>query len=461
MHQMKNAGRCLAWFLIVVSCSTLSTWAAEPSAAAEDNWHQWRGPTANGVAIRGNPPLRWSETENIAWKTELPGHGASTPIVWGDQVFILAAVKTDRESDLDPVPRSVEQPDEVAGRPIRLPPAPTRYYRFLVISVDKHSGKILWQRTATERVPHRGHHPHHGYASGSPTTDGRLLFASFGSYGTYCFDLEGNLRWSRDLGRMETYADFGEAVTPVICQGSLIVVHDQMDQSFIVALDAETGKTKWRVERDELAGWSTPLIVEHNDVTQVVVNGRGRTRSYDLETGQIIWQCGGQSDAIVPCPVAADGLVYCMSGYPQQRLLAISLDSSGDVTDTDRVAWRLDRDTSYVPSPVLLDGVLYFLKINNTILTAVDAKTGRPVIETQRLPDLPGNIYASPVSAAGHVYFTARNGTTLVIKHGAKVEPVAVNRLDDPIDASAVIVGDRLFLRGQNYLYCIRRQDGS
>ena len=454
---MKNVGRYLTWFLIVISCSALSTWAAEPSTAVEDNWHQWRGPTANGVAVRGNPPLRWSETENLAWKIELPGRGVASPIVWGDQVLILTAVETDRESDVDPVARPVEQPSEVAGRPVRLPPAPTHYYRFLVISVDKHSGRLLWQTTATERVPHRGHHRDSSYACGSPTTDGRFLYASFGSYGTYCLDLEGNLRWSRDLGLMEIFIDFGEAVTPALHDGTLIVVHDHMGQSFIVALDAETGKTKWRVERDELAGWSTPLIVQRNGVTQVIVNGARRTRSYDLETGRIIWQCGGQSSTILPCPVTADGLVYCMSGYPQQRLLAISLDSSGDVTDTDRVAWRLERDTPYVPSPLLHDGALYFLKINNTILTAVDATTGSPVIETQRLADLSGSIYASPVAAAGHVYITARNGTTLVIEHGTEPDPVAVNKLDDPIDASAAITGDHLFLRGQKHLYCIRQ----
>jgi outer membrane protein assembly factor BamB len=458
---MNNVARCLAWLLISAAYLPPSIWSAEPSTAIEDNWHQWRGPTATGVAVRGNPPLRWSESKNVAWKTELPGRGTSSPVVWGDQVFILAAVKTDRESDVASIPRPVKQPDEVGGRPVRLPEAPTNYYSFLVISVDKQTGKVRWQTTVTERVPHRGHHRDSGYACGSPTTDGRFLYASFGSHGTYCLDLQGDLRWSRDLGLMETYIDFGEAVTPVICGNTLIVVHDHMDQSFFEALDAQTGKTRWRVERDEMAGWATPLIVQHNGLTQVVVNGARRTRSYDLKTGQIIWQCGGQSSTILPCPVTADGLVYCMSGYPQQRLLAISLDSSGDVTDTDRVAWRLERDTSYVPSPVLYDSTLYFLKTNNTILTAVDAKNGRPVIETQRLADLSGMIYASPVAAADHVYFTARNGTTLVIKHGTNPHPVAVNQLDDPIDASAAIVGDRLFLRGRKYLYCIRRQDGS
>ncbi len=458
---MKTVRCRLAWLLIAFSFSASSSWAAEPSTAIEDNWHQWRGPTATGVAVRGNPPVRWSEAENVAWKTELPGRGVASPIVWGDQVFILTAVKTDRESDVEPVPRPIEQPDKVAGRPVTLPSDPTHYYRFLVISVDKHSGEILWQSTATERVPHRGHHPHSSFACGSPITDGRLLFASFGSHGTYCLDLEGNLRWGRDLGLMEIFIDFGEAVTPALHDGTLIVVHDHMNKSFIEALDAETGKTKWRADRDEMAGWSTPLIVQRNGVAQVIVNGGRRVRSYDLETGEIIWQCGGLSSTILPCPVADDEFVYCMSGYGEQKLMAISLDSSGDVTDTDRVAWRFDRDTPYVPSPLLQEGTLYFLKLYNAILTAVDAKTGQPVIKTQRLSDLPGMIYASPVAAAGHIYITARNGTTLVIKQGADPETVSVNKLDDPIDASAAIVGDSLFLRGEKYLYCIRRAEGS
>ena len=455
---MRAGGRFLLALNLLICCGVSAGRADDPADALLDNWPHWRGPLANGVAPRGNPPVRWSETENVKWKVEIPGRGSSTPIVWGNQVFVLTAVETDLASDAPPVPRAVPQPAGPDGRPLRLQPSPTHVHRFLVISIDRQSGKVRWQRTATEQVPHRGNHRDHGYASGSPTTDGHRLYASFGSRGLFCYDLNGSLQWSRDLGKMEIYADYGEAVTPVVDQDAVVVVHDQLGPSAIFALDARTGQTRWKRDRDERAGWSTPLIVEHHDTTQVITAGCNRVRSYDLATGRLVWECGGLALGVVSSPVSTGGLVFCMTAYPRAALLAVRLDASGDVTGTDKIAWQLDRDTSYVPSALVLDDTLYFTKMNTAILTALDARTGDPVIPTHRLADLPGRVYASPVAAAGRIYFTARDGTTLVVKHGDRLERLALNKLDDPIDASPAIVGAQIFLRGEKHLYCIEQQ---
>ncbi len=443
---------------LFVCCTIARAWAVDSIDARLDNWHQWRGPLASGVAPRGNPPVRWSETENIRWKTEIPGHGSSTPIVYGDQVFLLTTIRTDHTSDSRPVPRAVPQPAGPNGRPLRLPPAPTHIFHFMVLSIDRQTGKVLWRRTATEQVPHRGHHRDHGYASGSPTTDGRRLYASFGSQGLFCYDLDGNLKWSRDLGRMEIYSDYGEAVTPVVHRDTVVVVHDHLGQSAIFALDARSGQTKWKRDRDEQAGWSTPLIVDRDGAVQVICVGANRIRSYDLATGQVVWECGGLSLATVSSPISAGNFVFCMTAYPQSVLLALPLDATGDITGTDKVVWQRDRDTSYVPSALIVRDTLFFTKMNSPILTALDVRTGDTIVSTERLRGLSGNIYASPVAVAGRIYFTTRGGATAVLRHGAQLEQLALNKLDDAVDASPAIVGSQLFMRGKKYLYCIEEQ---
>ena len=442
---------------LFVCCVMTRVGAADLIDARWDNWHQWRGPLACGIAPHGDPPIRWSETENIRWKVKITGNGSSTPIVYGDQVFLLTTIKTDRTASAPPVPRRVPQPDGPHGERPQLQPDPTHVVRFIVLCLDRQTGKVRWQRTATEQVPHRGHHRDHGYASGSPTTDGLRLYASFGSQGVFGYDLDGNLLWSRDLGKMETYSDFGEAVTPVVHRDTLVVVHDHLGQSTVFALDAKTGQTKWKRDRDEQAGWSTPLIVERDGTSQVICAGANRIRSYDLATGHVVWQCGGLALATVPSPVVADNHVLCMTGYPQSALLAVGLDATGDITDTDKVVWQRDRDTSYVPSALIVGDVMYFTKMNSPVLTAVNVRTGETIVSAHRLGGLAGNIYASPVAAAGRIYITARGGATSVLRHGDQLEPLALNQLDDNIDASPAIVGSQIFVRGKHHLYCIEK----
>jgi outer membrane protein assembly factor BamB len=327
-----------------------------------------------------------------------------------------------------------------------------------VLCCVRGSGAVRWRRTAAERVPHEGHHPTHSYAAGSPTTDGRFLYVSFGSFGNYCYDLDGNLRWQRDLGRLNTRLGWGEAVTPVVHGDCLLLNWDQEGGSALYCLDARTGQTKWKADRDERTTWNTPLVVEHDGKTQVVVNGTNRIRAYDLATGRELWQCGGMTVNPIPSAVAAGGVAYVMSGYQGSAAVAVPLGAAGDVTDTDKLLWRHARGTPYVPSPLLAGDRLYFTQANNALLTALDIKTGKPVLDRERLPGVK-DFYASPVAAAGRIYLVDRAGTTLVLKQGDALEVLATNRLDDPIDASPVAVGKQLFLHGEKYLYCIERSD--
>jgi outer membrane protein assembly factor BamB len=440
--------------LTVLAVTGLTLIGANRAAAGEqsllDNWPHWRGPLATGAAPTADPPLKWDASTNIKWKAALPGSGSATPIVWGDRVFVVTAVKTDRvatAADLPPIdPRFEVRTD-----------APKVFYRFDVICFDRGTGKIRWRHTAAERVPHEGHHQTHSYAAGSPTTDGQFLYVSFGSFGIFCYDLDGHPRWNRDLGPLHTRLGWGEAVTPVVHGDSLLLNWDQEVDSALFCLDARTGETRWRAARDEKTTWNTPVVVEHNGRTQVIVNGTTAIRAHDLATGKVLWQCGGMTVNPIPSPVVADGMAYVVSGFKGFGGVAVPLDSVGDVTENPAIRWRLKRGTPYVPSPVLVNGRLYFTQENSNLLTCLDIASGKPLIDRERLPGA-GDFYASPIAAAGRVYFVDRNGTTVVLKQADKLEVLATNRLEDAIDASPVAVGRELLLRGAKNLYCIEQR---
>ena len=224
-----------------------------------------------------------------------------------------------------------------------------------------------------------------------------------------------------------------------------------------MALDAQTGETRWQAKREEISAWATPLIVEHNGRAQVITNASHRVRSYDLATGEVLWECGGQVANVTPSPVLFGDKVVCMSGYRGSVAMSLPLDASGDITGSDRITWRWERDTPYVASPLLYGDMLYFNKLNSAVLTCLDAKTGKSILESVRMPSL-SNIYASPVGAADRVYFVGRDGTTLVLKRSATLEVLATNKLDETIDASPAIAGKQLFLRGHRHLYCFEAQ---
>ncbi|MCS6852205.1 MAG: PQQ-binding-like beta-propeller repeat protein [Gemmataceae bacterium] len=413
------------------------------------HWHQWRGPLGTGEAPFARPPLTWDEKTHIQWKTPIPGRGASTPIVWGDRVFVLTAVDTGRQADPKDLPK-VDPGFEVKTRP------PTTYHQFLVLCLDRRTGRVLWQQLATEEVPHEGHHETHSYAAFSPTTDGQSLYVSFGSRGLYCYDLDGRLLWKRRLGLMHTRYGWGEGASPAVHRGTLVVNWDHEGDSFIVALDATSGDIRWKVDRPgEPSSWATPLIVDHQGRPQVVVNGARKVRGYDLATGRVLWECGGQTINVIPSPVRLDDLVICMSGYRGSFAAAIPLSASGDVTD--RPSWRYDRGTPYVPSPVLANGRLWFTQGNTGLLSCLEGRTGKVVLDRERVPGLL-SVYASPVAAGDRIYLTGRDGRTIVIKQGDRLEVLASNRVGEGVDASPALVGNQLFLRGERHLFAIAEE---
>jgi len=448
--------RATALAICVVMTLAQARVGAEETAA--NWWPQWRGPNADGVAPHGDPPVTWDATTNVKWKTPIPGAGSGTPVVWGDRIFLLTAIDTGQ-------PPGGEGADEAAAgrRRGRLgdlfafgaEPAPETVHRFDVLCLDRTTGEVLWQKTAVEAVPHEGHHKTNTFASASAVTDGQRLIASFGSRGIFCYDLDGNLKWSKDLGDMRTRRGFGEGATPALYGDALVVPWDQETGSFITVLDADTGDERWRRDRDEVTTWNTPRVIDHGGRVQVVVNASNRARGYDLATGEVLWECGGQATNPIASPVTIDDLVICMTGFRGYAVYAIPLDSMGDVTDSNAIAWRRTDVGSYVASPLLYDGMLYFTKGDQGILCAVDARTGQSPYGPKRL-DL-GQTYASPVGAAGRVYVTDRGGTTIVLKHGQQFEQLAENKIDETVNASLAIVGDEILLRGDKHLYCIAK----
>ncbi len=429
------------------------------AASAQENWPQWRGPLRTGALPAANPPTTWSETENIRWKVKLPGSGASTPIIWENQVFIQTAIGTGNKVEGASAPEADES--QRAGQPGRRrrgggfgSQRPTEIHQFVLLCLDRQSGQTLWQRVAREELPHEGHHRDHGFASYSPVTDGKHVYAYFGSRGLHCFDMTGELKWERNFGRLQTKMGFGEGSSPALSDNTIVVNWDHEGDDFIVALDAKTGRELWRQPRDEDTTWATPLIVEHNGKKQVVTSATGKIRSYDLQTGEPIWEHAGLTANVIPTPVAGDELVYAMSGFRGNALYAIRLGGSGDLTGSESVVWSHSKGTPYVPSPLLYDDKLYFFSGNNGILSCFDAKSGRPLLEAERIEGLAG-VYASPVGASGRVYLVGRNGVTVVIRHSNKLEVLATNQLDEGFEASPALAGKDLFLRGREHLYCI------
>jgi len=431
-----------AALVAVIATAALARQNTEGATAALRFWPQWRGPFATGVSRSAVPPTEWSETKNIRWKVEIPGRGSASPVIWGERLFVLSAVPIGLDAAMSHAPRGGVRPRD--------------RYRFIVLAIDRRTGKTIWERTAREEQPHEASHQDNGtYASSSAITDGRRVYAWFESQGMYVYDMDGTLLWSKDLGDKMMRNQFGEGSTPVLSGDRLVIVWDHLGGSFVVSLDAASGRELWRVPRDEIDTWATPLVVEHDGRRQAVVPGKNKIRSYDLENGSVVWESKGVTMNPIPSPVFGDGLVFVTSGFQGNNLKAIRLASAkGDITGTDSIVWTLDRDTPYVPSPLLYDGILYLLKTNSGILSAFDAKTGTPHYQLQRLEGIP-EVFASPVGAGGRVYITGRDGVILVIRNAQTYEMLASNKLDDGFDASPALVDDAMYLRGYRNLYAI------
>jgi outer membrane protein assembly factor BamB len=424
------------------------TWSIVPG---ETYWPYWRGPAADGMAV-GDAPLHWSDTQNVRWKTDIPGRGHSSPVIWGDQIFVTTAVKTGAAAQAEPAPPAS---NPAAKQPL-VTPGPQVEHRFMVLSIDKKTGKILWERTATTAVPHEGYHSTYGsFASNSPVTDGRYVYAFFGSRGMYCYDFKGNLIWQKDFGiQMRMRMSFGEGMAPVLSGDRLILVFDHEGDSFMVSLDKNSGKEIWRVNRDEKSNWSAPLVIEYGGRKQIIVDASNKVRCYDFETGKLIWECAGLGLNTIPQPVRQDDLVFVMSGYINPNLMAIRLGREGDLAGSDAIVWSQTKGNSYTPSPVIHDNKLYVLS-DSGIISCYNARTGEPYYHQVRLPKT-YSFKSSPVGANGKLYLASENDDIIVLRMGEKYEVLATNTMPDQMFiATPAITGGEIFLRSQNRLYCI------
>ena len=430
----------MRWLAIIgLFCGTVG------AEDASQFWPQWRGPLNNGVGPEANPPIEWSEAKHVLWKAELPGKGHSTPIIWKEVVFVTCAIPVG--------PERLPVYNQADGAHDNLPVS--QEHLFSLLAYNRKDGSLLFRRDLNRVFPHEGGHETASLASASPVTDGEHLIVSFGSHGLYGLNLKGELLWKSDFGKMETRHAHGEGSSPALHGDRVVMNWDHEGSSAVYCLDKSTGKEIWKSSRDESTSWSTPLIVEHGKRVQVIVSATGKIRSYDLMTGAVIWECGGLSRNVVATPVAGHGMVVASNSYDWQAILAIRLEGAqGDLTGTDQIAWSMNRLTPYVPSPLLYGKKLFFLRHLQGILSCVDLMTGEPIAGPFRLP-LVRTLFASPVGASNRIYITSREGITLVMSNTDEPQVLSVNRLNDVFSASPALAGPQLFLRGEEFLYCL------
>lgn len=431
------------------------------STPSTENWNSFRGPAGNGVSETATPPVRWgADSSNLKWKTPIPGKASSSPIVWGDKVFLMTAVDTEKMADGQPAAKpEVESGDarrrgggRRGGRGRGRSAPPKSVQQFWVLCLDRNDGSVVWKTKVNESVPHEGIHSTNSFCSGSPVTDGKHIFASFGSYGVFCLDMQGEVVWERQLGIMKTRNSFGEGSSPALYQDKLVVIWDHEGDSFLEVIDTTDGKTVWKKDRTDPSGWTTPLVVEHDGKVQIIINAT-TVRSYDMADGSLIWECGGQTGNPIPVPLVGEGFVVCMTGFRSSACYAISLDSKGDVAGSENVLWNSREIGPYVPTGVLYKDTVYATKSRGAVLMAVDAKSGKERIAPTRLGKI-DSIYASMVAANDYIYVTGREGATLVIKHGTEFDVAATNELGEPVDSTPALVDNQILIRGAEHLFC-------
>ena len=435
---MTQPGSRIATSVFVALAAT----AAVPVPQA-GGWPQWRGPFGTGMAV-GDAPLRWSDASGVRWKLAIAGRGHSTPIVVGDRLFLTTAIPTGRGA-AGPARSRGGGGGADAGLE----------HRFDVLAVDRATGAIAWQRTATVTTPHEGYHRTYGsFASNSPVSDGQRIYAFFGSRGLYAYSLAGALLWQKDVGvQLRMDGAFGEGTAPVLHEGRLLILLDHLDGGFLMVLDAATGKELFRIPRTERYNWAPPFVATHNGRRQIVINGE-TTRGYDYETGATLWEARGLGENSVPQILQHGDLVFSMSGHTIKYLMAIRLGRTGDLTGTNGIAWATARGVSYTPSPLLHDGKLYVVS-DAGLVSGLDALTGKPFWETQRLPR-PYNFKASPVGASGKLYLATEEGDVVVVRMDDRFEVLATNTLaDQSFIASPVVVDGSIYLRSRTHLFRI------
>jgi outer membrane protein assembly factor BamB len=422
--------------------------AAAPLLAAPPHWAQWRGPDGLGIASDPSVPLEWSPTKNVLWSVEIPGRGHSSPVVWGDRIFLTTAV----EGEVVPGAKAVKHLME--GQDFQHPDGIGADHKqtLEVLALDAKSGKILWQKTAWEGTPYDTRHKRGSYASPTPVTDGTLVYAYFGSEGLYVYDFAGTLKWSWKTGGIASFG-VGVGTSPVL-HDKLVILQcdeDNGERSFIVGLDRKTGKEVWRTARNVEVSWATPILVTSGGRRELVAAGNQAIVGYDPASGKELWRTKGLESNAVPSPVAGNDVVVVSAGFPTKIAFAMRPGGTGDASD--RVLWRYDKGTAYVPSPILVDGLLY-LVTDKGLVTCLDAKTGKVHYEGGR-PPTGASFMASPVAVAGHVLLSSLDGDTIVLKAGTTHEIVRSNPLGEPIAASPAVAGGRIYIRGEHHLFAI------
>lgn len=418
-------------------------------AKVSTNWPQWRGPGGQGISTEKNLPTEWSSTKNIKWKTPIAGRSHSSPIVWENKVFLTTAI----EGALVPGAKAVKH---TAGGQEFLHPdsiGADHKHTFKVLCIDRDTGKILWEQIAFEGTPYDNRHRKSSYAASTPATDGKLVYAFFGTEGLYAYDMKGKLVWKADLGKLGTVG-MGTGTSPILYNDLVLMQcdEDNGESSFIVALDKKTGKEIWKTPRKVQVSWSTPILVTTGKRTELITSGTEFVVSYDPATGKELWRHKGVESNAIPSPVANNDTVFISAGFPQKIAMAIRLGGSGDLTEAN-IAWKYDKGTAYVPSPILYGNYLY-LMTDRGILTCLDAMTGKLKYEGGRIP-IPATFTASPVAFDGKILLTSEDGDTFIIKAGPTHEILGTNSLGEPVYASPAIADGRIFIRSEKNLYCI------
>jgi outer membrane protein assembly factor BamB len=431
-------------------------YAAEPEPSRDARWPGWRGSDGQGIVQEKGLPLEWSATRNVLWKTEIPGKGYSSPIVWGNRIFLTTAIEGEVDPAAKPMKHQIDGQDFVHPDGV----AADRKHTFEVLALDAASGRILWQRSAWKGTPFDTRHRRSSFASPTPVTDGTLVYAYFGGEGMFAYDFDGRMAWKYQPGALGTLG-VGVGTSPLLYESVVILQcdEDNGEKSFVVGLDKKTGKEVWRVARKIEVSWATPVIVRAGGRDELITAGSQHVIAYDPATGKELWRMKGLASNAVPSPVVGDGVVVLSSGYPEKVAVAVRPGGSGDITGTDRVLWTYNKGTAYVPSPILYDGLVY-LMTDKGLITCLDAKTGAVKYEGARLP-VPASFMASPVALGGSILLMSQDGDTFVVKAGPQFEVVRTNPLDEPISASAAAAPGRLFIRGEKHLFAIGVPAGS
>ena len=441
---------------------TTSTGRGSLPAAApgSGHWPSFRGAEATGLADNQNLPDRWNPAtgDNILWRTPIAGLAHSSPIVWGDTIFVTSAISSRKDAAFKPGLYGDGDASDDRSE-----------HRWMLYAIDKRTGKIRWERAAAQGAPRNKRHIKSTYASSSPATDGRIVVAWFGSEGIHAYDFNGASRWSVDLGRVDMGAydipsyEWGPASSPIIWNGLVIVQCDTQADSFLLALDAETGEMVWKTDRKELPSWGTPTVVNTPAGPELITNASNFVRGYDPKTGRQLWQLGGSSKITAPTPIFAGGLHIIASGRgPERPMFAVKPGARGDLTlasgqtTNAHVAWSKTGRGSYMPTPLAYRGLLYVLA-NNGVFDAYDLPTGKEVYR-QRLPLIGSGYSASPVAADGKIYLSNEDGEMLVIEAGATFKHIATNSMGETLMATPALSEGMMFVRGASTLFAIGRR---